>query len=147
MIINGISLLHAEPIEQMEATKKREHGVSFGLSEAGYDIRVAETLLLRPGGFTLASSMEMFDVPAWLVGVVHDKSTHARRGISVFNTVIEPGWKGILTLEIVNHSDEEIEILAGSGIAQILFSELTEHSSYTGKYQNQEAGPQKARFA
>jgi dCTP deaminase len=28
------------------------------------------------------------------MGIVHDKSTWARRGLVVQNTVIEPGWHG-----------------------------------------------------
>lgn len=63
-------------------------------------------------------------MPENLVGIVHDKSTLARKGLSVFNTVIEPGWKGFLTLELVYHGSEDFHIPAGSGIAQVLFHEL-----------------------
>ena len=42
------------------------------------------------------SSIEFFNMPKYLVGIVHDKSSLARQGLSVFNTVIEPGWKGYL---------------------------------------------------
>ena len=34
------------------------------------------------------------------MGIVHDKSTWARRGLVVQNTVIEPGWHGYLTIEV-----------------------------------------------
>jgi deoxycytidine triphosphate deaminase len=30
------------------------------------------------------------------MGIVHDKPTGARRGLVVQNTVIEPGWPGVL---------------------------------------------------
>ena len=43
--------------------------------------------LLRPGGFTLASTLEEFDMPADLLGIVHDKWTWARRGLAPQNTV------------------------------------------------------------
>jgi dCTP deaminase len=69
----------------------------------------------------LASAIEEFDMPNNLIGIVHDKSTWARRGLSVFNTVIESGWKGFLTLELVYHGDEELIIPAGAGIAQVMF--------------------------
>ena len=39
--------------------------------------------------FILASAIEEFDVPNNLLGIVHDKSSWARKGLSVFNTVIE----------------------------------------------------------
>lgn len=80
-------------------------------------------------------------MPSNLVGVVHDKSTWARRGLSVLNTVIEPGWKGFLTLELVHHGRESLHIPAGAGIAQVIFHQTAERAEYKGKYQNQEDRP------
>ena len=83
-------------------------------------------------------------MPADLVGIVHDKSTWARRGLSVFNTVIEPGWQGFLTLELAYHRWGILRIPAGAGIAQVLFHRTTEGAAYRGKYQNQPARPVQA---
>lgn len=142
MIVNRKALLHLEPVTPMLTTKGRSHGVSYGLTEAGYDIRIAQSLVLHPlRRFRLASTVEKFHMPADLVGVVHDKSTWARRGLSVFNTVIEPGWKGWLTLELVYPGWRPLRIPAGAGIAQVLFHRLEEWALYDGKYQNQPARP------
>lgn len=169
MIVNGKALLAAAPIRGMHTEKKRFRGTSYGLSEAGYDLQIDQDIhffprtwrggahvavtrydnkyehgnrTLHPGRFCLANAMEEFQMPKGLVGVVHDKSTWARKGLSVFNTVIEPGWNGYLTLELVFHGDEEIIIQRGQGIAQVLFSALIEHGDYEdGKYQNQERRP------
>lgn len=122
------------------------HGMTFGLSPAGYDVRIAESMTLRPGDFRLASTIEHFDMPPDLLAFVHDKSTWARRALTVQNTVIEPGWRGFLTLELTNHGVETIELLAGMPIAQIVFHRLDVATElpYAGKYQDQEAGPQAA---
>ena len=80
-------------------------------------------------------------MPPHLVGIVHDKSTWARHGLSVFNTVIEPGWKGFLTLELVYHGNEVLHIPAGAGIAQVLFHQVMNPALYTGKYQGQADQP------
>ena len=122
------------------------NGMSFGLSHAGYDVRIAETIVLPRGRSRLASTIEEFSMPDDLVGFVHDKSSWARRGLSLFNTVIEPGWRGFLTLELVNHSYKTIFIEDGDPIAQIIFMRLEEptETPYTGKYQNQRRGPQEA---
>lgn len=142
MIVNGFSLYRHAPMLRMEKEKRKAHGVSYGLSEAGYDIRVKQDITLHPlKRFTLASAIEEFQMPTNLVGIVHDKSTHARRGLSVFNTVIEPGWKGFLTLELVYHGWGILKIPAGSGIAQVLFHEVMNPTGYSGKYQNQEDRP------
>jgi dCTP deaminase len=93
------------------------------------------------GRFAIASSVEEFQMPGVLAGIVHDKSTWARRGLSVFNTVIEPGWNGFLTLELVYHGRQVLHIPAGSGIAQVVFHVVSDKASYDGKYQNQPDRP------
>lgn len=122
-------------------------GMSFGLSSCGYDVRIAEKIRLERGAFALASTIEKFDFPADIVGKLHDKSTWARRGLSVFNTVSEPGWRGYLTLELVNHGPETLILRPGCPIGQIVFHRLDEPTQqpYAGKYQDQAAGPQQAR--
>jgi len=164
MVLNGESLLEAAPIKNMAVTKIREHGVSYGLGEAGYDIRIKQNITFLPstreilitgnssyksdghrkGNFIIASAIEHFQMPDNLVGVVHDKSTWARKGLSVFNTVIEPGWKGFLTLELVYHGSKILFIPAGAGIAQVIFTQISNPNSYDGKYQNQADEPVEA---
>ncbi|MGV8863247.1 MAG: dCTP deaminase [Pseudomonas sp.] len=171
MIINGGALLRAAPIVGMTDTKVSQHGVTYGLGEAGFDIRIKQDVLFamqKPdkvhclhatretpgsvgvtgvGRFVLASSIEEFQMPTNLVGIVHDKSTWARRGLSVFNTVIEPGWNGFLTLELVYHGNDSLIIPAGSGIAQVMFHQTTGHAEYSGRYQHQANEPVPAKEA
>ena len=165
MISNQHELLELAPIKNMVGTKQKSNGVSWGLSEAGYDIRIKQDIHFKPNPFfqtgmdcsvngivtrnskfTLASAIEEFDMPDCLVGIVHDKSTWARQGLSVFNTVIEPGWKGFLTLELVYHGNKELIIPAGSGIAQVIFHRTSNKVKYEGKYQNQENKPVFSKF-
>jgi len=162
MIINGSSLLKMAPIKNMHKDKMKSHGVSFGLGEAGYDIRIKQDIFFssngafmsvgykkgheESGNFILASAIEEFQMPTNLVGVVHDKSTWARKGLSVFNTVIEPGWNGFLTLELVYHGSGYLRIPAGAGIAQVIFHQTILPADYgSGKYQNQADEPVEAR--
>lgn len=146
MILPAQSIRKIKPI--LPFVERTVHnGMSYGLSHAGYDVRIAETVMLMPGKFCLASTIEEFFMPNDLVAFVHDKSSWARRGLSLFNTVIEPGWQGFLTLELVNHSKDAFLIAEGTPIAQIIFMRTEEPTEkpYTGKYQNQERGAQVAR--
>lgn len=123
------------------------HGMTYGLGPAGYDVRIAEDILLWPGRFVLASTMEICFLPADVQAEIFDKSTWARRGVGLFNTLIDPGFQGYVTLEIKNHGWRFIRLRAGMPIAQFVFKRLEAptESPYCGKYQHQEAGPQKAR--
>ncbi len=179
MIVNGQALLEAEPLACMEEEKRRFAGVSFGLSEAGYDLRLKQSIhfykdpskehwIIRAltriigsrhlcqwrtaidgeeigtGAFVLASAVERFQMPVQLVAVMHDKSTWARKGLSVFNTVAEPAWRGYLTLELVYHGQDDLYLPAGCGIAQALFSRTVNAAEYKGKYSDQPDRPVEA---
>lgn len=124
------------------------HGMTYGLGPAGYDVRIDQDLTIWPGEMELASTIERFDVPSSVIAFACDKSTWARRGLSAYNTVLEPGWCGHLTLELVNHGWREIKLIRGMPIVQIVFQWLDQPTvaPYTGKYQHQDAGPQPARL-
>jgi dCTP deaminase len=126
--------------------RSKIYGMTYGLSAAGYDIRIAQDIWLFPGVMRLASSIERFQMPNDVLARVCDKSSWARRGVFVQNTVIEPGWSGYLTLELTRGLPWPIRIKAGSPIAQIIFERLEEptYYPYAGKYQNQRMGPQPA---
>jgi dCTP deaminase len=120
--------------------------MSYGLSYAGYDVRIRESIELPTGCFSLASTIERFITPDDCIGIVHDKSTWARRGLAVQNTVIEPGWRGYLTLELTNHGRETLFLAEGDPICQIVYHKLDQAvRGYAGKYQDQPAKPVEAK--
>ena len=145
-----MSIVPAQKINQNWVTpffhRSKSNGMTYGLGAAGYDIRIAQTIWLWPGVMRLASSIEYFDIPDNILARVCDKSSWARRGVFVQNTVIEPGWKGYLTLELTRGLPWPVQIEIGTPIAQIIFERLEEptYYPYSGKYQNQRRGPQPA---
>lgn len=121
-------------------------GMSYGLSQCGYDIRTAQNIVFHNNKFELASTIEHFTMPNNLMARVCDKSSWARKGIAVQNTIIEPGWRGYLTLEITFHKEGYFKIRQGYPIAQVVFEQLDESTEqpYEGKYQDQPAYPMEA---
>ena len=109
MILSAQTIRKLKPITPFHERTK-EFGMSYGLSAAGYDIRIAEDTNVMFENFCLASSLEHFNMPDDVLAYVKDKSTWARQGLAVQNTVIEPGWKGYLTLELTNHSYKILEL-------------------------------------
>jgi dCTP deaminase len=162
-VLSGQSILRRKPIEDMVRRTEVEYNgqrFSYGCGPAGYDLRLDEvdeselspnqvgraTWELLPGDFVLASAQEKFDMPLDLLGRVHDKSSWIRRGLSVHNTIIEPNWRGFLTLELKVVGKRPVTLYRGVGICQIIFELLDEPTSmpYVGKYQDQPEGPQEA---
>ena len=98
--------------------------------EAGY------YYTLEAGDFVLASSYEHLRLGSNLTGLVKDKSTYARLGVCVQNTVLEAGWYGRVTLEITNHGPRSVSLVVGAGIAQVIFLQSEGClNPYSGKYQ------------
>lgn len=96
--------------------------------------------------FRLASAVESFQLPDDVVGNVCDKSSLSRRGLIVLNTIVEPGWRGFLTLELINLGPGDLAFEEEDAVAQVVFKYLDEPTElpYDGKYQDQPRGPQEA---
>lgn len=119
------------------------NGMSYGAGPASYDFRIAQDLIINPGGFKLASTMEKVKIPNNVCASVADKSSWARKGIAVQNTYFDPGFEGYPTIELSNHSWNIIHIPIGSPICQFIFMKLDKvtEKPYRGKYQNQPNRP------
>lgn len=75
---------------------------------------------LEPNGFVCASLLEWVEMPGHLVGFLVGKSTLARLGLQVEAAgLVDPGWKGNLTLEIKNLSWDTIILRPGMKICQM----------------------------
>lgn len=148
-VLSAQTLRRIRPVKPF-VERAKFNGMSYGLSSAGYDIRVDRDYTVGRNEFILAASLEEFHMPKDVIAIVHDKSSWARKGLFVQNTVIEPGWTGYLTIELTFHgrtpSPLPLLIPAGAPIAQIIFHQLdfATEQPYQGKYQNQKAGPQEA---
>lgn len=128
--------------------RTKAFGLTYGLGPAGYDVRIDKTLSLRPGDFALAATMERMVMPDDVQAVVHDKSTWARRGLGLFNTVVDAGFYGWLTLELKNQGHDNLTIEAGCPIAQMIFHLLDEPTNrpYAGRYQDAPRGATPAKL-
>jgi len=98
-------------------------------------------VILPAHSFALGHSVEHFSIPEDVIVLCVGKSTYARCGLIVNITPLEPGWKGIITLEISNTTPCAAKVYVDEGIAQAIFfkgnrPEVT-YSDKKGKYQNQ----------
>lgn len=136
-----------------------EHGLiePFSLPQlqpASYDLRLGdirgwsleyEPRWIYPKEFILGSTQEVVSLPANIVGRLEGKSSIARNGIIIHTAgFVDPGFRGQLTLEITNLSDEAIPLSYGMLIAQIAFQWLDEpanrpygHPDLGSHYQDQ----------
>jgi dCTP deaminase len=129
--------------------------VSYGLSSAGYDVRLGrkfkiftnirsalidplnmsddcyvdhegDDVIIPPHSYILGHTPEVFDIPRDVMVVCVGKSTYARAGCAVNVTPIEPGFKGQVVIEIANQTPLPMKVYADMGIAQFLFYRMSE---------------------
>lgn len=86
-------------------------------------LRVLKTeMVVEPGEFLLGCTQEAVELPSWIAAVVKGKSSWARRGIMVEAAgLVDPGFRGQITLEIKNLSHLPRLLRAGDPICQIMF--------------------------
>lgn len=82
-----------------------------------------EHYTILPGECILATTEEWIEVPNDLVGRIEGKSSWGRRFILVHATAgyVDPGFKGNITLELVNLSRVIQTLPVGAAISQISF--------------------------
>lgn len=108
---------------------------------APVDLRVTteqNPFMLRPGQFVLISTYEHIKVPSNLVMELRLKSSRAREGYNHSLAFwVDPGWEGILTMEVTNvRQYKSLPLWYGMRFAQAILAHVTEPvDTYLGKYQ------------
>jgi dCTP deaminase len=90
---------------------------------AGTKETVAESIVLPPGRFLLAETLEMVGLPDNIVASIEGKSSIARLGIELHQTGgwIDAGFRGSITLEMCNVNARPVQMYAGMPVGQLVF--------------------------
>lgn len=95
-----------------------------------------DPIVLHPGQLIIGTTLEYFKMPLDVMGYVIGRSSWGRLGLIVATaTFIDPGFKGVIVLELVNDGEIPLALYPGLRIAQIVFQKLDRQvSGYGGKY-------------
>jgi dCTP deaminase len=91
--------------------------------------RVGESFLLHPNQPILFSTLEYIKLPDDVYAVLTLRSSYSRLGLTI-STIIQPGYCGCASIEIVNSGNTPIKILSGSRLVQARLVRLDEKSNY-----------------
>lgn len=92
-------------------------------ADAGYDLACVEDVTLWPGARRTVGTGVAIALPAGMAGLVTPRSgLAARHGITVVNApgLIDPGYRGELSVVLLNTGDAPYAARAGDRIAQLL---------------------------
>ena len=141
IVVNPLSSIDVQPSSidlHLSEELKTINGESIMiLEDEPYD--------LKPGEFILGSTSEWVEIPNNIVAIVEGRSSVGRLGITAHITAgyIDPGFKGNITLEIANVSNQKFQLKKEMSICQIVFHELSSEcenpygsKKLNSKYQN-----------
>lgn len=82
--------------------------------------------VLYPGEFVIGHLLETVAIDASLVARIEGKSSNGRRGVAIHVTAgfVDPGWDGVLTVELYNASNITYSLCKGDPIGQLAFDRL-----------------------
>ena len=108
------------------------------LNPAGVDLRIDRNLLLKPGRQTLAATIERVELSENCLGILHIRSSLAREGIFASLALVDPGFRGQLTVSLHNAGDRTVRLRKGERFIQLSLLRLgsSATNTYTGSYQN-----------
>lgn len=99
-----------------------------------FSIPFGDAFLLHPGSLALVPTLEWVHIPSYLQGVVTARSSWAREGLNIATaTIINPHYRGIITLELANFGEIPIRLSPGLRIAQLALYELTRSERFEAK--------------
>ncbi len=91
---------------------------------------------LNPGEYILTETLEKINMPSDLAARILPRSTLFRSGAALQTALVDPGYRGTLTMGLVNHGRAEFRIQKNSRIAQIVFEKIEgKTKKYNGRYQ------------
>ena len=108
------------------------------LNPAGYDLRSSSEVVIQPKQYELTATLETVELGLKVMASLHIRSSLAREGVVGSFAVVDPEFRGQLTLNLHNVGEREITIRKGERIVQIVFHKLgrAARKGYSGLYQN-----------
>ena len=107
------------------------------ITPAGYDLSAGKDILIHGGEHKLVATHERIELPNDLLAVLHLRSSFAREGLFASFAIVDPGFKGQLTVSLLNVSHNPIKIKQKERLLQLTFMRLSSiaERSYEGSYQ------------
>lgn len=100
--------------------------------------------VLEPGEMYIGHTKDYIEMPNYLAAQLTGRSSVGRQGVVVHLTAgfIDPGFRGEITLEIYNFSNQARQFNIGQRVAQLVFFKVDGevNNTYNGQFQGQ-TGP------
>lgn len=111
-------------------------------------VAVGDRMILHPNQLVLGATLEFLQVPADLMAYVIGRSSWGRLGLIVATAVmVQPGFRGCLTLELANLADTPVYLYPGTRVAQLVFHTLVRSTTAYAEGPSKYTGPVGPEFS
>lgn len=139
---NELIIMKKESFPALDIMKKEELSTEIERYQESVRLNFHEEFVLHPNQLIIGSTLEYISLPSKIMCYVVGKSTWGRMGLVIATaTKVDPGFKGCITLEMINQGEVPVILYPGIPIAQLVFHETGGEAQYKGKY-NCATGPQ-----
>jgi dCTP deaminase len=90
---------------------------------------IGDRFVLYPNQLVLGTSIEYFGMPDDAYAEIAPRSSYSRLGLAV-GGIMQPGFRGCVPLELLNHGNVPVELTVGARICQVRILQLDEASDY-----------------
>lgn len=113
-----VSIMTRKPSIELFPSKNHEihQPIRTFFQETRRDL--GDRFIVYPHQVVLATTLEYVSLPPNCYADVLSRSSYTRLGLSL-NTMIQPGYRGCISLELFNHGNTPVELIVGSRICQI----------------------------
>jgi len=96
--------------------------------------------VLQPGEAYIGHTLDYVELPLDVAAQLTGRSSIGRQGVIIHKTAgwIDSGFRGEITLELYNFSEDSVVLDVGSRVGQLVFFQLDQESTgYDGRFQDQ----------
>lgn len=90
---------------------------------------IGDSFMLYPGQLVITTSLEYIRLPKNIYAEVLTRSSYNRLGIRM-STMLQPAFRGCISLEIVNDNNNAVELVVGSRMFQLRLHKIEQDLEY-----------------
>ena len=124
-------ILQRSVVPHIDPSNPEELRESLYRTQQKVRVQTKQPFVIHPRQLVLGATLEYISMPKDLAAMVEGRSSWGRLGLMIATACsVAPGFKGCITLELVNDGEVPIVLRPGIRIAQLVFFETAKDADY-----------------
>jgi dCTP deaminase len=124
-----VSILTRKPSIDVTVNPDSQHHRAIGSYFQETRRELGDKFVLYPNQIVLCTTLEYVSLPHNVYADILSRSSYTRLGIPI-NTMLQPGFRGCVPLELFNHGNSPVKLVVGSRICQARLFDIGDNVNY-----------------